>query len=57
MNDSIRGRVLVEESREAVVVIDAEDRVVIASRRARQALDGIHEGERVRPTSSPASAA
>jgi len=49
MNDSIRGRMLVEESREAVVVIDAEDRVVIASRRARQALDGIHEGERVPP--------
>mgnify|MGYP001614578562 CR=1 FL=1 len=39
--DSIRGRTLVEESREAVVVLDDADRVVLASRRARQAIDGI----------------
>jgi signal transduction histidine kinase len=49
MGDSIRGRTLVEESREAVVVIDAADRVVLASRRARQAIEGINEGELLPP--------
>ncbi len=43
--DAIRGRVLVEESREAIVVLDDEDRVLHASRRARQAVDGVREGE------------
>ena len=43
--DAIRGRALVEESREAVVVLDAADRVVLASRRARQSVEGIREGE------------
>ena len=43
--DALRGRVLIEESREAVVVIDEEDRVLATSRRARQALDGLREGE------------
>ena len=43
--DALRGRMVVEESREAVVVLDDEDRVVAASRRARQALEGIREGE------------
>src|SRR6266508_267018 len=43
--DAVRGRTLVEESREAVVVLDADDRVVLASRRARQTIDGIREGE------------
>lgn len=43
--DAIRGRTLVEESREAVVVLDDADRVVLASRRARQATDGIREGD------------
>ena len=47
--DSIRGRTLVEESREAVVVLDDADRVVLASRRARQTIDGVHEGERLPP--------
>jgi signal transduction histidine kinase len=37
--------VLVEESREAVVVLDDSDRVLHASRRARQAVDGLREGE------------
>lgn len=36
---------VVEESREAVVVLDDEGRVVAASRRARQALEGVREGE------------
>jgi two-component system phosphate regulon sensor histidine kinase PhoR len=45
--DAIRGRVLVEESREAIVVLDDSDRVLHASRRARQAVDGIREGERL----------
>jgi signal transduction histidine kinase len=45
--DAIRGRVLVEESREAIVVIDDDDRVLLASRRARQTVDGLREGERL----------
>ena len=40
-----RGRAVIEESREVVVVLDDEDRVVVASRRARQALPGIEIGE------------
>jgi signal transduction histidine kinase len=40
-----RGRMLVEESREIVVVLDGEDRVLAASRRARELLDGLAEGE------------
>ena len=43
--DAIRGRVLVEESREAIVVLDDADRVLQASRRARQAVDGLREGD------------
>ena len=42
--DARRGRTLVEESREAVVVLDDADVVVLASRRARQSIEGIHEG-------------
>ena len=38
---------LVEESREAIVVLDDADRVLHASRRARQAVDGLREGERL----------
>jgi two-component system phosphate regulon sensor histidine kinase PhoR len=45
--DALRGRALVEESREAVVVLDDGDHVVLASRRARQTFDGIREGERI----------
>jgi signal transduction histidine kinase len=41
--DAVRGQVLLEESREAVVVLDENGRVVTASRRARQAL-GVREG-------------
>ena len=40
-----RGRVLLEESREAVVVLDAEGIVLACSRRARQSVDGVREGE------------
>ena len=43
--DAIRGRMLVEESREAVVVLDDADRVVLASRRARQTIEGLSEGQ------------
>ena len=43
--DATRGRVLVEESREAIVVLDDTDRVLHASRRARQSVDGLREGE------------
>ncbi|MGH3135569.1 MAG: sensor histidine kinase [Gaiellaceae bacterium] len=49
MDDAIRGRTLVEESREAVVVIDDRDTVLVASRRARQAIEGIREGESLPP--------
>jgi len=45
--DSRRGRVLIEESREAVIVLDDADRIVLASRRARQSIEGIGEGEGV----------
>ena len=49
MDDAIRGRTLVEESREAVVVLDDADRVVMASHRARQGIEGILEGEPLPP--------
>jgi signal transduction histidine kinase len=39
-----RGHVLVEESRELVVVLDEHDRVIAASRRARESLEGVVEG-------------
>jgi two-component system, OmpR family, phosphate regulon sensor histidine kinase PhoR len=42
--DAERGRVLLEESREAVVVVDADGIVLASSRRARQSLDGVREG-------------
>ncbi len=43
--DAVRGQVLLEESREAVVVLDADGRVIAASRRARQSVEGVREGE------------
>jgi len=42
-----RARTLVEESRELVVVVDDRNRVLSASRRAREDLDGIAEGRPV----------
>ena len=39
-----RAGVLIEESREIVVVLDDQRRVVAASRRAREALEGLQEG-------------
>ena len=42
--DVARGRALLEESREAVVVLDERDVVLAASRRARQSIDGVREG-------------
>jgi signal transduction histidine kinase len=47
--EATRGRTLVEESREAVVVLDEDDHVLMASRRARQAMEGIREGEPIPP--------
>jgi signal transduction histidine kinase len=44
-HDAIRGRAIVEESREAVVVVNDQDRVVLASRRARQTIEDLREGE------------
>jgi two-component system, OmpR family, phosphate regulon sensor histidine kinase PhoR len=43
--EASRGRTIVEESREAVVVLDETDRVLLASRRARQSIEGIREGD------------
>ena len=43
--DAVRGQVLLEESREAVVVLDMDGRVIAASRRARQSVEGVREGE------------
>jgi two-component system, OmpR family, phosphate regulon sensor histidine kinase PhoR len=40
-----RARVLIEESRENVVVVDADLRVVAASRRARESIEGLEAGE------------
>jgi signal transduction histidine kinase len=45
--DARRGRTVVEESREAVIVLDDADVVLLASRRARQSIEGIDEGQRV----------
>jgi signal transduction histidine kinase len=42
-----RARVLVEESREIVVVLDEDQHVIGASRRAREALEGLEEGSRL----------
>jgi two-component system phosphate regulon sensor histidine kinase PhoR len=42
--DGIRGRLLIDESREAVVILDDSDIVMLASRRARQAIEGLREG-------------
>jgi two-component system, OmpR family, phosphate regulon sensor histidine kinase PhoR len=39
-----RGRALVEESREIVVVLDEEGRILAASRRARETVPGLEEG-------------
>jgi two-component system, OmpR family, sensor histidine kinase SenX3 len=47
--DAVRARVLVEESREAVVVLDDRDVVLAASRRARQSLDDVYEGRPLPP--------
>jgi two-component system phosphate regulon sensor histidine kinase PhoR len=45
--DAARGRVLVEESPEMVLVLDERDIVVAASRRARDSLRGVVEGDPV----------
>ena len=37
------GRTLIEESREAVVVVDGADPVLVASRRARESIQGLEE--------------
>jgi two-component system phosphate regulon sensor histidine kinase PhoR len=42
--EAARAHHLVEESREIVVVLDRDRRVIAASRRARESLDGLEEG-------------
>ena len=44
--EAARGRRLVEESRELVLVLDEDERVIAASRRARESLEGLVEGAR-----------
>ena len=44
-HDAERGRLLIERSPEIVVVLNADGRVVAASRRARAALEGLAEGK------------
>ena len=39
-----RAKVIIEESRENVVVIDADLRVIAASRRARESIEGLEQG-------------
>jgi two-component system phosphate regulon sensor histidine kinase PhoR len=46
-----RGRVLIEQSREIVIVLDAQDRVLDASRRAWESVEGLARGEPVPPSS------
>jgi len=43
-HEAERTRVLIEESRESVVVLDPDRRVLAASRRAREAVQGLVEG-------------
>ena len=45
--EAARGRAAIEESREIMVVLDPESRVVAASRRARQALPDLELGRRL----------
>ena len=45
--DAVRIRVLVEESGEILVVLDENERVLLASRRAREAVAGLEVGELV----------
>jgi signal transduction histidine kinase len=47
--DAARGRLLIEESREIVVVLDDERRVLSASRRARDSIAELREGEPLPP--------
>jgi signal transduction histidine kinase len=42
--DAERGRLLIERSPEIVVVLDQDERVVVASQRARAAVEGLAEG-------------
>jgi two-component system phosphate regulon sensor histidine kinase PhoR len=42
--EAARGRILIEESREIIVILDADDRVVAASRRARELFEELEEG-------------
>jgi len=42
-----RGRRLLEESPEIILVLDDEDRLIVASRRAREALGGLEPGQPV----------
>lgn len=45
--DARRGRLLVEESREVLVIVDDDDRVIHASRRARETFPDLAEGRRL----------
>jgi len=47
--EAARGRILIEESREMVVVLDDSDTVVAASKRARESIEGLAEGRPLPP--------
>jgi signal transduction histidine kinase len=49
--EAARARALIEESREIVVVLDAERRLVAASRRARESIEGLELGAPLPPGS------
>ena len=51
--DAERGRILIEESREIVVVVDENGVVLAASKRARESLDGLVEGHALPPLPTP----
>jgi two-component system phosphate regulon sensor histidine kinase PhoR len=57
--DAARGRIMIEESGEILVVLDESERVLTASRRARETVEGLVVGELVpeellRPSRGPA---
>src|SRR5262245_30791932 len=49
MLEAARGRFLIEESREVVLVLDGEERLIAASRRARESIPSLDQGEPIPP--------
>ena len=53
--EAARGRILVDESREVGVILAEDDRLVTASRRARELFEGLEEGAACREPAECAS--